>query len=95
MKNVVVLLVFAVFVSGCSSFSEDTFHELLTEADELTIECAVFKQEVACNKALNKVTRLYEYMVANSDEANKHLRSHSYDAELYLRIQKSFSVNRP
>ncbi len=76
---------------GCSSFDEDKFHRLLDEADEIAKECEIYKKEVACNKAVNKVSRLKDFMDANEEAVIKHFKAHPTDEKLIFSIQKSLS----
>jgi hypothetical protein len=82
----------AILVAGCSSsFSEDTLHQMLDEADELAKECAVYEREVACNKTVNRLTRLMEYINENESEATAHFKSHPFDLQKLKTIQASTS----
>ncbi|MDH5573841.1 MAG: hypothetical protein OEY89_18900 [Gammaproteobacteria bacterium] len=77
-------------IAGCSSsFSEDTLHQMLDEADELAKECAVYEREVACNKTVNKLTRLIEYINNNESESTAHFKSHPFDLQKLKTIQAS------
>ena len=70
---------------------------MLDEADEIATECATYKREVACNKTINKGTRLMEYIQANESAATDHFKSHPFDLEKLNSIQASTAkvMSRP
>ena len=89
MNKPVFALVVMALTACSSSFSEAAFHKMLDEADEVAKECAIYKREVACNKAVNKLTRLVEYINENDSEASKHFKSHPFDLQKLQSIQTS------
>ena len=62
---------------------------MLDDADEVAIECAIYKREIACNKTVNRLTRLMEYIDANEAAAAKHIKAHPFDLQKLKRIQAS------
>jgi len=78
----------AVTTSACSSYSEETFHRLMDKANEDTKECSVYTEAVACNKAINAMNRLNDYMSENKDKVTAHLKVHPFDMEQIERMTK-------
>ena len=91
MNKIIITFGLVVFVVGCSSFDEDKLHQLLDEADEVVTECEIYKRELACNTAINRVSRLKDFMDADEDAVIEHFKAHPTDKKLLFKIQKSLA----